>query len=127
VAGRGVLRATGGDVVSARARRAGLAAALRAAAGFRVDCPEGRVGVLTAILPEHDDAPPDRIEVASGLFIVTAVNVAFADVSGVDPARRRVFIRVVPERRPAGRHEIARRVRWFLRAGGPTAARRLPS
>jgi hypothetical protein len=123
VDGRPDLRAAGGDVVSARGRRTGLAAALRAAVGFRVDCPEGRVGILTAVLPEYDDLPPDRIEIASGLFIVTAVNVAFADVVGVEPGRRRVSIAVVPERRRASRLEIARRVHRFLQAGGRPAAR----
>ena len=113
-----VVRATGGDVVSVREHRQRLATMLRAAIGFRVDCPEGRVGILTAVLPEYDDVTPDRIEIASGIFIVTALTVPFAEVASVDPLRRGVSIRVVPERRRASRPEIARRVRHFLRAGG---------
>lgn len=113
-----VVGATGGDVVSVREHRQRLATMLRAAIGFRVDCPEGRVGILTAVLPEYDDVTPDRIEIASGFFIVTALTVPFAEVASVDPLRRRVLIRVVPEGRRGSRREIARRVQQFLRAGG---------
>jgi hypothetical protein len=113
-----VVRATGGDVVSVREHRQRLATMLRAAIGFRVDCPEGRVGILTAVLPEYDDTAPDRIEIASGIFIVTALTVPFAEVASVDPLRRGVSIRGMPERRRASRREMARRVRQFLRAGG---------
>jgi hypothetical protein len=112
------VRATGGEVVSVREHRQRLATMLRAAIGFRVDCPEGRVGILTAVLPEYDDTAPDRIEIASGIFIVTALTVPFAEVASVDPLRRGVSIRGMPERRRASRREMARRVRQFLRAGG---------
>jgi hypothetical protein len=122
VAGERVV-ATSREVVSAREHRERLAATLRTAIGFRVDCPEGRVGVLMAVLPEYDDLPPDRIEVATGFFILTAVTVPFTDVGSVDVARRRVVIRTVPERRRASRHQMARRVRQFLRAGGHAPAR----
>jgi hypothetical protein len=114
------MAATGREVVSVREHRLRLAGMLRAAVGFRVDCPEGRVGVLTAVLPEYDDLPADRIEVASGFFVVTAVTVAFTDVASVDVIRRRVVIRTVPERRRATRLVMARRVRQFLHAGGAT-------
>jgi hypothetical protein len=118
VAGKRVLGVAGRDVVSAREHQQRLAATLRQAIGYRVVCPEGRVGVLTAVIPEYDDVAPVRIAIASGLFIVTAVNVPFADVVSVDPLRRRVFIRVVPERRRGSRSEMARRVHKFLRGGG---------
>ncbi len=125
VAGKRVA-APGREVVSVREHRQRLAAMLRTSIGFRVDCPEGRVGVLTAVLPEYDDLPPDRIEIATGFFIVTAVTVPFTDVASVDPIRRRVAIRTVPERRRCTRREMARRVRQFLHAGGHTPARPHP-
>jgi hypothetical protein len=118
VAGKRALGAPGGDVVSIREYRQHLAEMLRRSVGFRVDCPEGRVGVVTAVVPEYGDVAPDHIEIRSGLFIVSTVSVSFSDVVGVDGVRRRVSIRVVPERRRVGRREIARRVRRFLRAGG---------
>lgn len=111
------------EVVSVREYRLRLAAMLRASIGFRVDCPEGRLGVLTAVLPEYDDLPADRIEVASGFFVVTAVTVAFTDVASVDVTRRRVVIRTAPQRRRGSGAETARRVRRFLQAGGHTPAR----
>jgi hypothetical protein len=118
-AGREVVPSATRDVVSARERTPPPPAVMvRAAIGFRVDCPEGRVGVLTAVFPEDDDVAPDRIEIASGLFILTALTVPFRDVVSVDRSRRRVSIGVVPERRRGSRRAIARRVHEFLRAGG---------
>jgi hypothetical protein len=122
VAGRRAM-AAGREVVSVREHRQRLEGMLRTSIGFRVDCPEGRVGVLTAVLPEYDDLPPDRVEIASGFFIVTAVTVPFRDVASVDVIRRRVIIRTVPERRRGTRLEMARRVHQFLHAGGHGPAR----
>lgn len=118
VAVRGTPSVAGRDVVSARDQHERLAAMLRQAIGYRVVCPEGRVGVLAAVKPEYDDVIPDRIEIASGLFIVAVVSVGFTDVVSVDPLRGRVFIGSVPERRRGSRREIARRVRRFVRASG---------
>ena len=105
------------DIVSVRDDRRRLVHMLRAAVGFRVDCPEGRVGVLVAVVPDFGEALPDRIEVATGMFIVTVLKVPFSEVATVDPLRRRVGISV-PERPPPRRRAMARRVRRFLRAGG---------
>lgn len=115
--------AAGTRAPSVRERAAPSAALVRAAIGFRVDGPEGRVGILTAVLPEDDDTATDRVEIASGIFIVTALTVSVVDVVSVDRSRRRVSIGVVPERRPGSRPEVARRVRQFLRAGGQTLTR----
>jgi hypothetical protein len=101
----------GGEIVSVLERRQRLAGMLRSAVGFRVDGPEGRVGVLTSVTP-------DGVEIATGLFIVTTLAIPFADVAGVDPLRRRVHIRVMPEPRKITPGELARRVRRFLRARG---------
>jgi hypothetical protein len=108
----------GPDVVSVRDERRRLAGMLRAALGFRVDGPEGRVGVLVAVLPDYGDGLPDRIEIATGFFVVTSVDVPFVEVVSVDPLSRRVAIGVLPERRRASRRQIARRLERFLRAGG---------
>src|SRR6266705_3496874 len=64
-----VIGKTGSDIVSVRNDREVLAGMLCSAVGFRVDCPEGRVGVLTRVIPDHDGLLPARIEVATGLFI----------------------------------------------------------
>ena len=112
--------AAAGDVVSVREHRRPPPGVVRAAIGFRVDCPEGRVGILTAVLPEDDDLTADRIEIASGLFIVTAVTVGCGAVESVDHSRRRVSIGVVPDVRRSSRPAVAHRVRQFMRAGGQT-------
>ncbi len=91
---------------------------LRAGVGFRVDGPDGRVGVLKAVAPDYGDGPPDRIRVTTGLFLVTSVDVPFGHVAGVDPYLRRVDIAAVPERRSPTRPQVARAVRRFRRAGG---------
>jgi hypothetical protein len=91
---------------------------LRAAVGFRVDGPEGRVGVLVAVVPDFGDGLPDRIEIATGLFVVSSVDVPFVEVVSVDPLWRRVVIGVLPGRRRASRRHTARRLERFLRLGG---------
>jgi hypothetical protein len=108
----------GPDVVSVRDERRRLAGMLRTAVGFRVDGPEGRVGVLSAVVPDFGDGLPDSIEIATGLFLVASVDVAFVEVVSVDPFGRRVGIGVVPDRGRASRRQTARNVRRFLRAGG---------
>jgi hypothetical protein len=119
---RGISRSgavdVGGDVVSVRDERTRLAGMLRAAVGFRVDGPEGRVGVLGAVVPDFGDGLPDRIEIATGLFVVSSVDVPFVEVVSVDPLWRRVVIGVLPERGRASRGQTARRLGRFLRAGG---------
>jgi hypothetical protein len=112
------------DIVSVRDDRQRLVHMLRAAVGFRVDCPEGRVGVLVAVVPDFGEALPDRIEVATGMFIVTVLKVPFSEVATVDLLRRRVGISAAPERPPPRRRATARRVRRFLRAGGADNRRR---
>lgn len=105
------------DVVSVRSQRRRLASSLREASGFRVDGPEGRVGVLAAVAIPEGDLLPDHIDVVTGLFIKKVARVSFADVAGVDPVQRRVRIRIVPEWPRKTRRETARRVRRFVRTG----------
>jgi hypothetical protein len=97
------------DVISVRDERRRLAGMLRAAVGFRVDGPDGRVGVLSAVVPDFGDGLPDGIKIATGLFLVTSVDVPFAEVVSVDPFSRRVGIGVATERRRASRREVARK------------------
>ena len=118
VTDEGVIGQTGSDIVSVRNDREVLAGVLRSGVGFRVDCPEGRVGVLTRVIPDDYGLVPARIEVATGLFIVVGVEIPFAEVASVDPQRRRVFLRSVPERRRRSPSEMTRTLQHFLRAGG---------
>ena len=106
------------DVVSVHDERRRLAGMLRAAVGFRVDGPEGRVGVLAAVVPDYGEGLPDRVKIATGLFVVGSVDVPFVEVVSVDPLGRRVAIAVLPERRRATHRQTARRLERFLRAGG---------
>ncbi len=111
------------DVVGIRPDTAALAAALRAAAGFRVDGPDGRIGVLRGVAPAGPAEPPQRLLVAVGLFIITTVSIAVADVRSVDVQRRRIVVAAtppLPRRTPA---ELARRVRRFVRTAARRAAR----
>jgi hypothetical protein len=103
---------------SGREDRSHLADALRAAVGFRVYGPEGRIGVLTAVGPHGEDGLPQSITIATGLFVVRSVQIPFASVVDVDPVKRRVDVRVGPERARVSPRQIALRVHRFLRAGG---------
>ncbi|MGH3428878.1 MAG: hypothetical protein ACRDQZ_15155 [Mycobacteriales bacterium] len=127
--GSGVARArqssvpgVGPDVVSFRDERRREAMMLREAVGFRVDGPEGRVGVLTAVVPDFGENLPDRIQIATGLFLVASLDVPFGEVVSVDPYRRRVGIGVLPTRRRLSRRQAARNVHRFLRLGGRDAS-----
>jgi len=118
VTGQTELGMAGRDLVSVREERKRLAGMLRAAAGFRVDGPDGRVGVLTLLVPDYGDGLPERITIRTGLFLSDSVDIAFGEVVSVDPFSRRVRIRSVPEARRATRRVTARKLRRFLRAGG---------
>lgn len=118
--------AVGPDVVSFRDERRRVATMLRTAVGFRVDGPEGRVGVLTAVVPDFGEGLPERVQIATGLFLVASVDVPFGDVVSVDPYRRRVGIGALPTRRRSSRRQAARTVHRFLRVGGRDASRNRP-
>lgn len=112
----------GTDVVSIRPDAAALAPSLRAAAGFRVDGPDGRIGVLRGVAPSEPTAPPEQLLVSIGLFIITTVSIAVAEVRSVDVERRRILVATTPRlplRSPA---ELARRVRRFVRLAARRAA-----
>ena len=106
------------DVVTARGGREGLARQLRSAVGYRVDGPDGRIGVLRAVLPAEMEGSPAHLEISRGLFIVTTVCIPFEDVCSVVPSRRRVVVRVDPPFRRLTPRALERRVRRFLREHG---------
>jgi hypothetical protein len=108
-------RPAGADVVGIRPGAAALAPTLRAAAGYRVDGPDGRIGVLRGVAPPEPAAPPEQLVVSIGLFIITTVSIAVTEVRSVDVERRRIVVATTPplrRHRPAG---LARRVRRFIR------------
>jgi hypothetical protein len=114
-------RPAGADVVGIRPDPVVLAPQLRAAAGYRVDGPDGRIGVLYGVAPAEPTAPPERLLVSIGLFIVTTVSIGVADVRAVDVERRRIVVATTPRpwRRSAG---LARLVRRFHAAAAARAA-----
>jgi hypothetical protein len=67
--------------------------------GFRVDSPEGRLGIVEAVLTDEDDEPTALV-VREGLFALRTVYVPIADVAEVQPRGERVVLRVLPELHP---------------------------
>jgi hypothetical protein len=113
----------GADVVTIRPDPVTLAPVLRAAAGFRVDGPDGRIGVLYGVAPDEPTAPPERLLISMGLFIVTTVSIAVGDVRSVDGQRQRIIVAATPRtlrRRPA---RAARRVRRLVCVAAQRRAR----
>jgi hypothetical protein len=65
---------------------------------FRVDSPEGRLGIVEAVLCDEENEPTALV-VREGLFALRTVYVPIADVAEVEP-RERVVLRVAPRLRP---------------------------
>ena len=76
--------------------------------GYRVDSPDGRVGVVEHVRLAPDSGRPELLAVRSGLFVPRLLLVPVARVEGVIPRERRVILRVVPQpgmrRRPRSLH-----------------------
>jgi hypothetical protein len=104
-------RVHGSDVVTIRPDAVTLAPVLRAAAGFRVDGPDGRIGVLYGVSPDKPTAPPQRLLISIGLFIVTTASIAVGDVRSVDGERQRIIVATTPRTMRSSRARVARRVR----------------
>lgn len=79
------------DVVATPQRSA--SDGIGAVEGFRVDGPDGRIGVVTRVSSSTVDGPADTIHVVTGLFIVRVVPVAGSEIVQIDTERRRVVIR----------------------------------
>lgn len=113
----------GTDVVTTRPDPVMLAPVLRAAAGFRVDGPDGRIGVLYGVAPDEPTAPPERLLVSMGLFIVTTVSIPIGEVRSVDGERRRIIVATTPRTIRRSRARVARRVRRLVRMAAQRSAR----
>ena len=99
--------AAGRDVVAARPAAAGFD--LSGFEGYRVDGPDGRVGVVTNVTASRSDGPLDTVHVVTGLFIARVTPVAEREILEVDPERRRLFIRTML--RPQRSSNMARMLR----------------
>lgn len=67
--------------------------------GFRVDGPDGRIGVVDHVEPGLGANVPDVVAVASGLWRIRLTRIPLTDVVEVEPGRRRLVVRkVVAER-----------------------------
>ena len=66
---------------------------LRHCDGFRVDGPNGRIGVVDHVEQGGEADVPDIMAVASGLWRIRLSRIPLADVVQVDPGRRRVVVR----------------------------------
>ena len=94
--------------------------------GFRVDGPDGRIGVVTRVSARAVGAPPDTMHVVTGLFIVRIVPIPASEIVGIDAELRRVDIRSMV-RRPRSPH-VRRMLRRFLASvGNGGAPSRSPS
>ena len=65
--------------------------------GYRVDSPDGRVGVVEHVRLAPDSGRPELLAVRSGLFVPRLLLVPADRVEGVVPRERRVVLRSVPQ------------------------------
>ena len=65
--------------------------------GFRVDGPEGRVGIVEAVLGEED--APTKLAVREGLFALRTVYVPIEEVAEIQPRAERILLRRTPGHR----------------------------
>jgi hypothetical protein len=80
--------------------------------GFRVDGPDGRIGVVTRVSSSSAGKAPDTVHVVTGLFIVRVVPVAVSEIVQIDTERRRLLVRSMV-RLPRSK-DVARMLRRFL-------------
>jgi len=66
--------------------------------GFRVDGPEGRVGVAEAVLGHQEE--PSTLAVREGLFAFRTVYVPFEQVAEIQLCAERIVLRSRPEPGP---------------------------
>jgi hypothetical protein len=65
---------------------------LRHCDGFRVDGPDGRIGVVDHVEPGFGAAVPGVVAVASGLWRIRLTRIPLHDVVEVQPHRRRLVV-----------------------------------
>jgi hypothetical protein len=63
--------------------------------GYRVDGPEGRVGIVEAVL--GDEEAPTTLAVREGLFALRTVYVPVDDVAEIEPRAERILLRRTPD------------------------------
>ncbi len=80
--------------------------------GFRVDSPEGRYGLVEAVMFRRRPDEPDALIVRSGVLARRLVIVPIEDVEDVLPRRERVVLARVPD---ASGHDLLSEVRARLR------------
>ena len=80
--------------------------------GFRVDGPDGRIGVVTRVSSSSAGEAPDTIHVVTGLFIVRVVAVPASEIVQIDADRRRLLIRSMV--RLSRTPNVAQMLRRFL-------------
>jgi hypothetical protein len=102
------------DVVAARP--AVPAFDLSGVEGYRVDGPDGRVGVVTRVTASRPEGPLDTIHVVTGLFIIRVTPVAEAEILEVDTARSRLLVRTML--RPPRSPNIARILQRLVASAG---------
>jgi hypothetical protein len=66
--------------------------------GFRVDGPDGRVGVVEAVLGHEDE--PTTLAVREGLFALRTVYVPIEQIVEIQPRAERLVLRSRPEPGP---------------------------
>jgi hypothetical protein len=109
------------DVVAARrdvvaAKHALPAFDVSGVEGYRVDGPDGRIGVVTNVTARRPDGPLDTIQVVTGLFIVRVTPVAESEILEINAERRRLLIRTTL--RPPRSSNVSRMLRRFFASGG---------
>jgi len=82
--------------------------------GYRVDSPDGRVGVVEHVRLAPDSGRPELLAVRSGLFVPRSLLVPADRVEGVVPRERRVILRAAPQ---PGARGLPRSLRRRTRAG----------
>ena len=61
-------------------------------AGFRLDGPGGRLGIIEAVGFDPSTGEPAWLQVRTGLFVRRTVAIPFADIESIEPIRGRVTV-----------------------------------
>jgi len=92
--------------------------------GFRVDSPEGRFGLVEAVMFRVRPDEPDALVVRAGVLGRRLVLVPIEDVREVVPRRQRIELTVPPEESGVDFvTQVRTRLRRLAREGTPTSRR----
>jgi hypothetical protein len=95
--------------------------------GFRVDSPEGRFGLVEAVMFRVRPDQPDALIVRAGVLGRRLVIVPIEEVEDVLPRRQRILLRREPD--PTGMDfltELRARLRRLAAESAPTGLRPIP-